>query len=62
MLVLTRKLGEAVVMTDPDGRRIVIRVNRVRGDQVRIAIDAPRDVNIAREELDWIDPPEKGSR
>lgn len=44
MLVLGRKQGEAIVIGD-------IRIVVVRGENVRIGIDAPPDVNIVREEL-----------
>lgn len=47
MLVLTRKLGESIVI-DHD---IKITVLAVKGGQVRLGIDAPEDVDIVREEL-----------
>ena len=47
MLVLTRKQGESIVI----GKDIVITVIEVRGVQVRIGIDAPRDVQVHREEV-----------
>ena len=51
MLVLTRKPGEEVYLQIPGREDIVIRVNRVRGDQVRIAIGASAEVHIIRGEL-----------
>lgn len=51
MLLLTRKCGEAVVISD----NIEVRVVSVVGGQVKLAFDAPRDIEIMREEL--IDDP-----
>ena len=47
MLVLSRKPGETILI----GETIVITVVRVKGDNVRIGISAPRDIPIARSEL-----------
>lgn len=47
MLVLTRKVGEAIYV----GEDIVIRVNRIERNRVRLEINAPRQVRILREEL-----------
>lgn len=47
MLILSRKKGERLIIGD----NIVVTVADVRGDKVRIAIQAPRDVAIVREEL-----------
>lgn len=47
MLVLSRKTGERIVIGD----NITITVTRIRGDKVRIGIDAPPDVRILRGEV-----------
>ena len=47
MLVLSRRANQAI-MIGPD---IVIRVLDIRGDQVRIGVDAPRSVAVHREEV-----------
>ena len=47
MLVLTRKLGEKLLI----GEDIVITVLDSRGDSVRLGIDAPRGVSIQRIEV-----------
>lgn len=47
MLALTRKPGERIVIGD----NIVITVAGVKGDSVRITIDAPKEVKIFRGEL-----------
>ncbi|MBT0993054.1 carbon storage regulator CsrA [Cellulomonas sp. DKR-3] len=47
MLVLTRRAGESVVIGDG----VVVTVIEVRGDGVRIGIDAPRSVRVHRAEV-----------
>lgn len=47
MLVLTRKVGERILIGDD----IVVTVLDARGDGVRIGIDAPRGITIQREEV-----------
>ena len=51
MLVLTRKADEQILIGDD----IKITLVRVRGNSVRIGIDAPRQVRIVRGELDPLD-------
>lgn len=48
MLVLTRKCGEKVVMPQQE---VVITVLEVRGDRVRLGIEAPADIRIHRQEI-----------
>ena len=47
MLVLSRKLGEKIVI----GHDITITVLEVRGDNVKLGVDAPSSVTIHREEI-----------
>jgi len=47
MLVLTRRQGQAIVIGD----NVVVRVVELKGDQVRLGIDAPRSVIVHREEI-----------
>ena len=47
MLVLSRKRDEKIVIGD----RIVITVVEVRGDKVRLGIEAPTDVPVHRQEV-----------
>lgn len=49
MLVLSRKPGEALRVGDD----VEITIVEVKGDMVRIGIDAPRDVQVWRKEL-WV--------
>ncbi|HLZ38120.1 MAG TPA: carbon storage regulator CsrA [Mycobacteriales bacterium] len=47
MLVLTRKAGQSVMI----GQDVVVTVFEVRGDTVRLGIQAPREVAVHREEV-----------
>jgi carbon storage regulator len=47
MLILTRKLGEAIRI----GEDVVVTVMDVHGTQVRLGITAPKDVVVDREEI-----------
>lgn len=47
MLVLTRKLDERIVIDD----RITVTVVEIKGGQIRLGIDAPKEMPIKREEL-----------
>lgn len=47
VLVLTRKLGESITIDD----NIKIRIEKIRGKQVRLGIEAPRETRIYREEV-----------
>jgi len=47
MLVLTRKIGETIVIGD----NIVVKVVNIQGDNIRLAIEAPRDIKIYRGEI-----------
>lgn len=47
MLVLTRKVGETIWI----GEDVEIIISEVNGEQVRVAINAPRSIEIVRGEL-----------
>ena len=47
MLVLTRRIGEKIIIGDD----ITISISAVKGDSVRVAIDAPRDIKVYRGEI-----------
>lgn len=48
MLVLSRKRNESIII---DGGKIKITVVEVRGDKVRLGIEAPTDISVHREEV-----------
>lgn len=47
MLILTRKIGESMVI----GNDITVTVMGVKGSQIRIGIKAPKEVEVHREEV-----------
>ena len=47
MLVLSRKAGESIVIGDS----ITVNVLEIRGDLIRIGIDAPRNIKVHRQEV-----------
>lgn len=47
MLVLSRRVGDSIVIGDD----VVVTVLEIRGDVVRIGVDAPREVAVRRQEL-----------
>jgi len=47
MLILTRRIGEKIVIGD----NVTITVLGVKGNQIRVGIEAPRDVPVHREEI-----------
>ncbi len=47
MLVLTRKVNESLVI----GEDVVITVVDIKGDKVRLGIEAPKEIPVARSEI-----------
>ncbi len=47
MLILTRRVGETVMI----GNEVTVTVLGVKGNQVRIGVSAPKDVAVHREEI-----------
>jgi carbon storage regulator len=47
MLILTRRVGESVMIGDD----VAITVLRVKGNQVRLGVNAPKTVSVQREEI-----------
>ncbi|MDP2346742.1 MAG: carbon storage regulator CsrA [Gammaproteobacteria bacterium] len=47
MLILTRKIGETLMIGDD----VTVTVLGVKGNQVRIGVNAPKDVPVHREEI-----------
>ena len=47
MLILTRKVGETLMI----GEEVTVTVLGVKGNQVRIGVNAPKDIAVHREEI-----------
>ena len=47
MLILTRRIGESIMIGDD----VSITVLRIKGNQVRLGVNAPKSVSVQREEI-----------
>ncbi|WP_299772415.1 carbon storage regulator CsrA [uncultured Pseudoteredinibacter sp.] len=47
MLVLSRKIGETLKIGD----NVAVTIAAIKGNQVKVAINAPRDIEVHREEI-----------
>ena len=47
MLILTRRISESIIINED----IKVTILGVKGNQVRVGVDAPRDVSVHREEI-----------
>lgn len=51
MLILTRKIGETIIINEKEDKKIAIIVLEVTGDRIKLGINAPKSTKILREEL-----------
>lgn len=47
MLLLSRKIGESIIINDT----ITVKILGIKGNQVRLGTNAPRDIAVHREEI-----------
>lgn len=53
MLILTRRIGDSIVVSHPSGDVVItyLSTQGPTGTEIRIGLDAPKDVNIVRSEI-----------
>ena len=47
MLILTRRIGESIIIDD----QITVTAFMIKGNQIRLGIDAPKEISVHREEV-----------
>lgn len=57
MLILTRKIGEKILIQIPNYADIVVEIVDLQGSRIQVGITAPEEINIVREELLITDHP-----
>ena len=51
MLVLKRKLGEAIIITTQSGETVEIKVSEISEGRVKLGIDAEKSISVLRKEV-----------
>lgn len=51
MLILTRRMNETIVIEDGSGNLVEVTLLSVKGNQVRIGVNAPKDIQVNRKEI-----------
>ena len=51
MLVLTRKVNQSIMINLPHVGEIEVTVAEIRGDSIRLGVDAPKNVTVHRKEI-----------
>ena len=51
MLVLKRKLGEAIIITTKSGETVEIKVSEISEGRVKLGIDAEKSISVLRKEV-----------
>lgn len=51
MLVLKRKIGEAILITSKSGEQIEVKVSEISEGRVKLGIDADRSISVLRKEV-----------
>lgn len=51
MLILKRKLGEAIIITTESGEKIEIKVSEISDGRVKLGLDASKSISILRKEV-----------
>ena len=51
MLILSRRINESLILTLEDGRRIEVAIVDIRGDKVRVGVQADGSISIHRSEV-----------
>lgn len=52
MLLLTRRIGESIIIGEGENK-IVVTVVSINGNQVRAGVEAPKSISVHREEVYW---------
>ena len=50
MLILTRRVAESIIISE-GASKITVTLLGIKGGQVRVGIDAPKDISVHREEI-----------